>query len=501
MPAPLLPVAPLVAAAALLAIMGRVLGVDRNSKVLGSVSTASILLSLLAVLHLGDLKASLNGYPPPLGTELSLSPLSRFFAIVILGIGAIVALYSIDYMEGEDRLDGYYALLLTLIAGMVGVTLSNDLLTLYMFWELMCVSSYTLVAFRRYHWEPVEASFKYLVLSSLGSLAALLGMAMLLEATGTLNMDAIREAIKAALASGAVKPNYVALAATLLVAGFGVTAAIAPFHTWLPDAHPAAPSSISAILSGVVIKVGAYAILRALFSAVGLCVEGLGLVVLAFGLATYTIANLMVYSQSDVKRFLAYSSIANMGIILTGSGFAYWAARHGFALAARLALAGAIFHVLNHALGKALLFLTSGTLIEMGGTRDITKLKGLLKLTPATCASAGIGLLSLAGIPPLSGFWSKYLIVAGVLAAPSAPVSLATAAIFIVNAMLAAGYYLWLLQRLALERPAASAEREPGFLMELSVSLLAAFIVLITVLLGQTLAPIEAAVDILLRGW
>lgn len=194
------------------------------------------------------------GGQPPFGACFEIDMLSVFMALIYVMIGLLAAFYSIKYMERDTGLTQYYTLLSGMVAGMMGVAFAGDFFTLFVFWELMCLTSYALVAFRKERWEPIEAGFKYLIMSAAGGATILLAMSFLYGMTGTLNFAglAANEALNEAV------PNrwlYVTL--TLIIVGFGVKAAIVPFHTWLPDAHPAAPAPVSALLSGALVQTGA----------------------------------------------------------------------------------------------------------------------------------------------------------------------------------------------------------------------------------------------------
>ncbi|MEM3710285.1 MAG: proton-conducting transporter membrane subunit, partial [Nitrososphaerales archaeon] len=211
----------------------------------------------------GQLTYFLIEYPPQMGgVSFFVDQFSVFMALLFCLLGLFVAIYSVKYMENDTGLDKYYSLLMSLVAGLVGISFAGDLFNLFIFWEAMSLSSYALVAFRKYRWEPIEASFKYLVMSTIGSLTALYAMSILYGLTGTLNISQLA----AIIPTLRVAPQISYLIIVAIIAGFGVTASIVPFHFWLPDAHPAAPSGISAMLSGVVIKAGVYAIARILFT-------------------------------------------------------------------------------------------------------------------------------------------------------------------------------------------------------------------------------------------
>ena len=497
----LIPVTVLMCAAALVPLIDaicRKAGFERSPGIVATAAFAIAFAYLLKEAASLPLEGSFRPFGgTSLGVELKVDSLSVYMSLVFCGLGLAASLYSIEYMKEDTGLDRFFLLLLTLVAGMMGVVSSNDFFNLYVFWEFMALSSYALVSFRKYTWEAVEAGFKYLVMSTLGSLAVLYGISILYGLAGTTNFEGIRQV----LAGSTSEAAYLALA--LIIAGFGVTAALVPFHTWLPDAHPAAPSSISAMLSGVVIKTGAYAILWSLFKIFDPGEYGYGAVLMGFGALTMTVANVMAIMQRDVKRFLAYSSIANMGYIITGLGIAARALGvHGDVAVASLALLGALFHVLNHALGKGLSFLCAGCLIHEVGTRDIREMEGIGAKMPATAGSMAVGLLTLAGVPPLSGFWSKLFIVAAGLGIPGDPYMVLITALFIANSVIAAAYYLWLLQRLAFKSPTerASKAKEVSAIMLAPVVALAAMCILVTIFLGPTIRLIEYAVGVIVGG-
>ncbi|MEM3921384.1 MAG: proton-conducting transporter membrane subunit [Nitrososphaerota archaeon] len=475
--------------------------------------TATLIILAIEAAAGAAARTVIFGPDSPLTASLKLDALSIYLSMIFSGLGLMASIYSIRYMlfdvehlplddllwirRRELGFDRYYALLLTLIAGMIGVTMANDFFTLYVFWELMAISSYSLVAFRKWSWEAVEAGFKYLVMSTLGSLAALLGIALLYGLAGSLRFDAV----KAAVFGGNIAATF---SLAMIVIGFGVTAAIVPFHSWLPDAHPAAPTPISAVLSGIVIKTGVYAILWPMFRVFGPATYGFGPILIGLGILTMSFANIAALMQTDIKRFLAYSSIANIGYIVMGLGLAAHILKaHPSEIGpAALALAGALLHVLNHALGKGLSFLSAGCYIIRTGSREIGSLEGVGPRMPITTVSLGVGLLNLAGVPPLSGFWSKLLIISAGLGVPSDNLMLAATIIFILNSILAAGYYLWLLQRLAFKKPGSSGAhreiKEAPPLMLAPLIILAAACIMVTLMLNPILQFIQNILEVIM---
>ncbi|MGQ9718929.1 MAG: complex I subunit 5 family protein [Nitrososphaerales archaeon] len=429
----------------------------------------------------GRITYFLSPYEPPIGVSFAVDQFSIFMAFVFCLLGLLVSIYSVRYMEGDTGLDKYYSLLMSLVAGLVGVSFAGDLFNLFIFWEAMSLSSYALVAFKKYRWEPIEASFKYLVMSTIGSLTALYAMSILYGLAGTLNITDLASIIPT------LEPYPLYLVIIAIIAGFGVTASIVPFHFWLPDAHPAAPSGISAMLSGVVIKAGVYAIVRVLFSIFDPAAFSFGTALVLFGIITLSVANVMALLQRDIKRLLAFSSIVNIGYIIFGFGVGAYALNvygmSGYSIAA-LAMMGAIFHIFNHAIGKGLLFLGAGNFIHEAGTRDLMELEGVGKKMPLTGTSFSIGLLALAGVPPLSGFWSKLFIILAGYTVLSDSFMVVTTSIVVLNAIFAAAYYLWLMQRLMLKAPKPRVEHAHEGKGLLSMVLPVVIMSLITVVIG-----------------
>ena len=472
-------------------------------------STYSLIQLYQKVAYDGPQKYIFASFGPERGgVEIYADIYGIFFALIFSGLGLMVAIYSFRYMEVDTGLDRYYALLLILVAGLIGVVFSGDFFNLFVFWEMMCISSYTLVTFRKYRWEPVEAGFKYLVMSTLGSLLALYGMSLLYGLAGNLNFSNLRSFFQTEAA--ATNPFTLYFIMGTIITGFGVTAAMVPLHTWLPDAHPAAPSSISAMLSGVVIKAGIFAMSKGLFTIFNPAVFDYGSVLMIFGVATITIGNVMALMQRDIKRLLAYSSIVNIGYILTGLGIGgyvlanyYKSTPEAAMTVAVLAIAGSLFHVLNHAIGKGLLFLCSGCFVHEAGTRDIAELEGIGRKMVFSGTSFTIGLLALAGVPPLSGFWSKLFIILAGFSIPDNSFLKLVSIIMVLNSIFAASYYLWLLQRIVLKTPKSTLQKvvEAPFSMVLPIVLLAIACVIIGVWPGPIIRIVTEATKVLLGGW
>ncbi|MBK8781411.1 MAG: hypothetical protein IPO22_06325 [Anaerolineales bacterium] len=361
--------------------------------------------------------------------------LSLLLAAVTLGLGTVVVLFSGPYMAGEVGEEKYYAMLLAMIGLIIGLGCANDLFNFWMWFEAMAVSSYLLVAFYREQSASLEAGIKYLVQSAVGSVFVLLGVALVLGSTGTLDMDKIR------LVTNAYTSTHsgLALAGAFFVIGFGVKVALVPLHTWLPDAHSQAPSGISAMLSGVVIEAGLIAMLRAL-STLGMLSVSWGTLLLGFGAVNMLFGNLMALKQVQLKRMLAYSSLSHIGYILLGLGIALTSGQLAGAQ-------GAAFHIFNHMIMKGLAFLTVGAfmfalLYQKGSHRSlvIEDLAGAARKYPLAALALSIALLALGGLPPLAGFMSKWQIfVAGFQSGNGWVMGLVIFAAL--NSVLSLGYY------------------------------------------------------------
>jgi proton-translocating NADH-quinone oxidoreductase chain N len=319
--------------------------------------------------------------------------------VYVLAIAAV--LFAGPDIAGEADEEKFYALLLILIGTTVGLVSAGDLFNLWLWFETMAISSYLLVAFYRDRPATLEASVKYLVQSGAGSILVLLGVALVLAQTGTLDLEQIRT-------TAAASPGLLAAGALFLV-GFGVKAALVPLHAWLPDAYSEAPSGVSAILSGVVTEAGLVAMLRTLAALAGVSLSW-GLLLMGFGALNMLVGNLMALRQQQVKRLLAYSSLTHIGYMLLGLGIGIYAGQLAGAQ-------GGFFHLVNHGLMKGLAFLAVGALIYalrvVSGSHEpltIADLNGAAQRYPVVALVLGIALLGLGGLPPLAGFMSEWQI-------------------------------------------------------------------------------------------
>ncbi len=364
--------------------------------------------------------------------EVSMAGVYIFSIAVILGL--LASVYSIWYMLSYRNSALFHSLLVLLTLSIYGVVMSGDLLTLFIFWEGMSVCGYGLVAFRKASWEALEASIKYLLMAGVGSLFALFGIALVYSTAGTVSLEALSGLVLAPSPS-------VLFGLGLIITGFGVEAAIAPLHTWLPDAHPAAPSPMSALLSGIVIETGSFTIIRIIStsfytqSLVGI----LQPVFVGIAVATMLIGNLSAYFQDDLKRLLAFSSVAQVGYILLGiSTFTAGG------------ISASMFQIWNHALLKGLFFLLAGVVTFAFGTRSLTEMAGIGRKWPLLGFLLSLNALAMTGVPPFGMFWSEFLIILSTLDAKSILMSTA-ALLMLLNIAFSIGYYFRIIRRMSFD--------------------------------------------------
>jgi multicomponent Na+:H+ antiporter subunit D len=368
---------------------GRVAVADwlTNGTLLALVLLACATIGQQGIYHMG-------AWVTPIGIDLRLDPLTSLLLIAVNVITLIAAIYSVEYMRRYTAKHRYYSLILFLIAGMNGVILAGDLFNLYVFMEIASIASYALVAFGGEH-EQFEAAFKYAVLGSLASTFILIGIGIVYGVTGTLNMAQMASRI---ITVGMQPPLEFAMA--LFLCGFAFKAALVPFHNWLPDAYPAAPAPVTAVLSGVLSKsLGIYVLARLLFNVFSVGEPELG-ILRWLGVISMVVGGFLATGQWDMKRLFAYSSISQAGYIVLGLG-----------LGTSIGVVGALYHLVNHSIFKSLLFLNAGAAEYATGTRDLRRLGGLKHAIPVTGATSLVGSMSVAGVPPFNGFWSKLIII------------------------------------------------------------------------------------------
>jgi hydrogenase-4 component B len=374
---------------------------------IGAVAACGVgMVPALRALTHGPLTELSRAWPVPAGALVAgLDPLSAFFLVPLFGLSALAAIYGRAYLlaDAHRKPLGPAAFFFNiLVASMIGVVVARDGLMFLVAWEVMTLSSYLLVVFE--HEDPAvqRAGWVYLIAAHVG-VACLFAMFLLLgRVSGQLGF--------AAFAAGPTTPTLVFL---LALVGFGVKAGIVPLHVWLPEAHAAAPSHVSALMSGVLIKMGIYGLLRVMTFLPpaawwGPTLMCLGLVgaLLGISLALY---------QRDLKRVLAYSSIENIGLILLGLGLGFWGLHRGQGRLAALGFAGGLLHVWNHVLMKGLMFLSAGSVLHGTGKKDLERLGGLMRRMPTTGVLMMLGATAIAGLPPLNGFVGEWLMYLGLV--------------------------------------------------------------------------------------
>lgn len=337
---------------------------------------------------------------------IKLDGLGAFFVLIVSLLGLALSLYSLGYAQsffGRKNvgvLGGFYNVLL-LATNLVFVA-SNAFFFL-MVWEIMALSAYCLVSFEHEEAETRNAGVLYFIMSHLGTGCLILGFLLLFQATGSYDFAGFRH-----LGERLATPQRNA-AFLLFLAGFGVKAGIVPLHIWLPAAHPVAPSNISALMSGVLIKTGIYGIARVCFDFMGAPAMWWGVLVLTIGTVSAVLGVLYALMEHDLKRLLAYHSIENIGIILMGFGAALMFLNTGHAVLATLALVAGLYHTMNHAVFKALLFMGAGAVLHSTHTRNMEEMGGLAKRMPRTALFFLIGAVAISALPPLNGFVSEWL--------------------------------------------------------------------------------------------
>lgn len=338
--------------------------------------------------------------------SLRVDALSAFFLGVISLVSLFVSVYALAYQNhfsGRYPLGTLGALYGIFVASMLFVVLANHAFTFLFFWEVMSLSSYLLVIYEHREKKNLQAGFLYFIMMHVATVFIFIAFLLAFSATGSMSFDAWRMSLVSAapLVQGAI------LAAALI--GFGIKAGMVPVHIWLPEAHPAAPSHVSALMSGVMIKTAIFMLIRFFFDFLPGSSALWGVTILFFGVTASIFGVLYALSEHDIKRLLAYHSVENIGIILLGLGSAVIFAEGGMPGIALIALTAALFHTVNHALFKALLFLGAGSVVSATGTRNMEEYGGLIKLLPYTAAFFLTGSLAIAAFPPLNGFASEWL--------------------------------------------------------------------------------------------
>jgi hydrogenase-4 component B len=386
------------------------------------------------LLHGSQASWSVPAAVPYLSYVFRLDPLSCFFLLTLSLPAAGVAVYSFGYLGGgiDGKNPGLFCFLLNLLLG--GLTLvfaAAELVFFLIAWELMVAASYFLIVTNHEAEEARKGGMLFLIMSRAGTGLLFIGFLLLASAVGTTDFRAMHGA------GEKLPPALGGLAFLLLFLGFGVKAGIIPLHIWLPAAHPVAPSNVSALMSGIVIKTGIYGMARVFFDFYGTLPAWAGMLVLLVGVVSALLGVLYALMEHDLKRLLAYHSIENIGIILMGFGAALLFRSFGQSTLAALALVAGLFHTLNHGLFKSLLFLGAGAVLHATGTRNMEEMGGLIRRMPSTALYFLIGAIAISGLPPLNGFVSEWLTYQALLAGFGATTELTRVAFPIAGALLA----------------------------------------------------------------
>jgi formate hydrogenlyase subunit 3/multisubunit Na+/H+ antiporter MnhD subunit len=493
----------LIGSAALLVLAALAIPMARSAAATPIVYGASLIIAAISLCaaagHLLGGEATENVVLPVgvpwLGTHFRLDALSAFFLIVV-DLGALCAsLFALGYGTHEDAPQRVLPFFSAFLAGMTLVVIADDAFTFLMSWEFMSLSSWALVM--SHHREPdnVRAGYVYLVMASFGTLSLLLAFGLLAGPEGLYTFEQMRAAHPSAALG--------ALALVLALIGAGSKAGIVPLHAWLPLAHPAAPSHVSALMSGVMTKVAVYGFVRIAFELAGAPAWWWSMLVLALGGATAVMGVLYALMQHDLKRLLAYHTVENIGIIFIGLGLALAFKTYELPFAAALAFTAALLHVFNHSLFKSLLFFGSGAVLTATDERDMEHLGGLIHRMPQTAFVFLVGCAAISALPPLNGFVSEWLTFQAILLSPQLPswglklLVPAVGALLALSAALAAACFVKAYGVTFLGRPrtrAAEVANETDRFSLAAMSVLAALCLIVGILPGlfiDALAPVS----------
>ena len=359
---------------------------------------AMSILSYQQVTQLGSTIITFGGWSAQIGIIFVNNRLSALLAVFVLAISWLIVLYALQDMEHhipKSKFPSYFTLIFLMLFAMLGMIYTQDLFNMYVFMEILSLTSAAIISIKNKR-ENILAAFRYLLLNTIGSLSILLGIALLYMVTGYLNMQQIYQIMPTTVA---LYPLNIYLAIGFMVMGLGIKAAMFPLHVWLPDAHSTAPSPSSALLSGVVVKIYMVMLIKLMYETFGpLAFDELNIALLlqVLAVAGMLMGSIFAIGQKDIKRMLAYSSVAQIGYIFLG-----------LSLLTNAGLSAALFHVISHAILKSALFLSAGAIIYKLDLRDLRKFDGVGYTMPLTMAVFTVSALGMIGIPGISGFMSK----------------------------------------------------------------------------------------------
>ena len=445
---PLLPVLIPLLTALLIPVVGRT---PQRAWALATIGTALSALSSLALLRQvieeGRLSYWLGNWEPPWGIEYAVDPVNGFVAVIVSGMALLVAIYSARSLRTEipeEKISLFYGVYMLLVTGLLGIVLPGDIFNLYVFLEISSISGYVLVAIGKRR-EALIASYNYLILGTIGATFILLGIGYLYMMTGTLNMADLRERLIPLYDSRVILTAF-----AFLTIGLSIKLALFPFHIWLPDAYTHAPSVVTAFMASTSTKVGAYALIRVMYTVFSprfyLEVVPVSKLLLVLALVAIVVGPLMAIAQSDLRRMLAYSSVGQIGYIVAG-----------ISIGNQTGMIGGLIHLFNHAIMKGGLFLIVGLVLYRTGITQVDQLRGMGRRMPLAMAGFTICALSMIGLPLTVGFVSKWYLALGALEAGIWPV----VPVILISSLLTAVYFWRILEPVYFtEAEGAGQERE-----------------------------------------
>jgi len=373
-------------------------------------STFSFIGSVLLVkrvMETGRISYHLGGWAPPWGIEYAIDGLNGFVLVVVSFVAAMVAVYSLKSVDKEiprGKHPAFYSIYMLLVAGLMGIVVTGDIFNMYVFIEISSLAGYALIASGRKR-EALVASYNYLILGTIGATFILLGIGHLYMATGSLNIADLSKLLPPLYGSGVILTAF-----AYFSVGLALKLALFPLHIWMPNAYTHAPSSVSAVLAATATKVGAYALIRVMFTVFNVHFDVTAVpfskIMLVLSSVAILAGSILAISQTNLKRMLAYSSVGQIGYIVFGA-----------ALINQTAMAGSLLHILNHALMKGTLFLVAGGVVYCTGVERISDLRGMGRRMPVTMAAFTVGALSMIGVPLTVGFVSKWYLALGAIEA------------------------------------------------------------------------------------
>ena len=443
---------------------------NRNLKniIIASVVGLVVIINILLTFFKGEF--NLFKFTENLSVGFMIDGLGSFFSIAISIIWLLVTIYSFEYMKHEENEDKFYCFYLLTFASLMGMCYARNLISAYVFFELVSLCSFPLVMHSKTK-ESIKAAMKYLFYSLGGAFVALIGVVMLSVKLGVNDFSFV--GLTTQTLSDAL---YYSVAIFLCVIGFGAKAGMFPLQSWLPTAHPVAPSNASALLSGVITKAGVFLIIRTLFYVVSLnVIKGtlFHYVLIILALITIILGSAMAWSCKDIKKRLAYSSVSQISYILLG-----------LFMFNEVALAGSLIHVLAHMCIKVTLFLVAGAMIYKTHKRNVDDLNGIGKVMPIVMVCFSVASLGLVGVPPLSGFYSKWFIASGALETSLGALKYIACAVLLVSAILTAAYLLPIMIKGFFVKDVEVVKNEPNKLMTIPLIILVSLVFLVGMFSG-----------------